>query len=291
MEARFQIDEANRTKQQPLLATHRFNNKISSTPFDILPQDIIDYVISPMMPLEDKNHLMQVSQKTHHFFSKTFGEAYVVKLLHHVLYGEPTKVEAMIKNNPLLLLHKGTVTLEHTQQTFKGTALQIARYNKDEEMVAILQHYMEIDEIERQEKEQFPEGYAAYKIKEAESVKVGFKLLKKIFDIISESKVETDNQGNLIIDQQGQSALNCLRGYLKPKGVINMGEDKTDVLLKKAYELYTENYRRSCMPAIRLTYDSPKNMLAFQLILGIIQRYLPLNFIQDFCVEIGRAHV
>src|SRR5579872_4091481 len=82
---------------QPLIQIRDFKNPVISKQFAIL---LDANVISPMLTLRDKNHLMSVSKQLHGFFRKSFGEACLTQLLHSIIWGDPEKAEAIVKLKP-----------------------------------------------------------------------------------------------------------------------------------------------------------------------------------------------
>jgi hypothetical protein len=115
-----------------------------------LSKDIVKNKLFPMLSLADKYSLVHASQSLHQFFKKTFKEVYENQLLRHIIYGELVEAEALIADHPNCLLAKGIAKLDHTNQAYKGTALQIALYIKDPEMVAMIQRHLSLDEINNQ---------------------------------------------------------------------------------------------------------------------------------------------
>jgi len=250
-------------------------------PFTQLPTNLSS-ILSPLLTFEDKINVMETYNKSVHlFFSTTF---YIEKLLHHVYYGEPKNAKAMIEKNPRLLLQTGRVTCKHTGDTLRGTPLRIALRVKDLEMIVLFLSHMDSKNIAIQMKAQFPQGYEDYKKAEAKKIQEGYKKLETAFKAIESAEVEVIAINpdldilTISIDKKTESVLNDLRGYLKPKGIIETGEDITDMLVAKAFELYHSNfYPFSTQPdSLHL---SPKNVLAWRLV-GIVQRHLMFHDIQ-----------
>jgi hypothetical protein len=279
------------TKQRWLASSLCFSRPIIQTQLtdlDLPMEDIKGSTIWPMLIFEDKMNFMQVNKCTHLFFNKTIQ---IDRLLHHVFYGQPKNVKAMIKRDPQLLLQTGSVTCKHTGETLRGTPLRIALRVKDLEMIALFQKHMDLEEIEAQQKAQFPEGYRSYQEEEKTNIREGYAILEETFEAIFHGEIKayklredksTEGSDKLSMDKKTESALNHLRDYLKPKGVIETGMDIRDALLAKALELYEANYDRFSIPSQKLTLKSPKNQLAWRLV-GIIQLHVKINNIQAMC--------
>lgn len=260
--------------------------------FKKLPTAIVENVIAPMCSLKEQAQGMRTGKNLNQFFKKTFNENCHTLLLHHVLYAEFDQAAFLAEKYPALLLCKGTAKRADTGQTFYFTPLQLARYLKDEEMVAMLFSYMDEDEIKKQFSEQFPDGYEAL---QKERIAAGFKLLQETFDAIHESKVETEEEYEykLIIDSKTEQSLTRWNHFLQSKGVIQTGEDITDVFLHRIFQLYEENYARFSIgnvPGVGdRTCDSPKNLLVCCRMIGSTERPLPLNIIQAMSDGIERT--
>lgn len=258
-------------KQEPLLPTHDFKKTAVPTPFDKIPQMINERIMSPLLDLGDIP-LMQTSQNLYSFYQKT---AYLKKLLHHVAYGEYKNAKILVEQYPQLLLQKGTIEIQHSGLTFKDkTALQIALYLKDTEMVALFQKNMDLEDIEKQQDAQLPKG-EDYEAKDKEKIKEGCKILEETFKAIFDAEVSEDDKENIIPDEKAKSAINRLKDYLKPKSAAETetGQDIGDKLLLKAFQLYDAYFQRFSVPADNLTHNSPKNMLVWRQVVGGIQCY------------------
>jgi hypothetical protein len=134
---------------------------------------------------------------------------------------------------------------------------------------------MDPREVLKQQAILFPDGYDTYKKLEIKSLATDIQLLKNIFNIIATTEIAWAN-GNFIIDKKLEDALFTFKNHLKTKKLGSM--DSTDILLEKAFELYLENYERDL--EIHSDLINIKNSFSWQRVIGLIERYLPLNYIQ-----------
>lgn len=204
----------------------------------------------------------------------------VTKLLRHVIKGEQTEAEDIIKQNPFLLLEKGKV-IDYSGRKIYGTALQMAlgaedvRHHEDEEcMVEMIQKYLKNLQngesiIAKQTKDQFPEGWQKL---EKERAKRDSEALRKVIQAIA-------NAGP---NDNCEEALQIFREYLKPKGIIKAGKHFNALLLLEAFELYNKNYTNFC------GVGGYKNALFWSKVIGYIQRYCPSCYAQVFCQGIEK---
>lgn len=199
---------------------------------------------------------------SHQFFREI---SLIEKLLHHIAYGEFKGVEDMVNKYPQLLSQTGQVVVKHTGLMLNMTPLRAAIYLKDDEIVALLEKHMDAKEIEKQKKAQFPEGYEAYKKAELERINAGFKLLENAFEAIADALND-----NRFIYEKTEFALNHLRNYLMPKGIIETGEDINDLLFQEACKLYR----------VGRFGTEVQDVVAWSQIIGICEFYSPLNTIQ-----------
>ncbi len=130
-------------------------------------------------------------------------------------------------------------------------------------------------EIKQQQVQQFPLGYEKEEKAQHES---DIAALKKVAEAVAVSQVMISHDTNKTIpDATCEKALEDFRKYLVPKGVIKTGKHFNANLLVEAFKLYEEKYE-----AFGCTWNSPRNMLFWQKIIGYIQRYLPACYAQAF---------
>jgi hypothetical protein len=72
-------------------------------------------------------------------------------------------------------------------------------------------------------------------------------------------------------------AIYQFRNYLEPRGVISIGKQFNVGLLEEAFKLYDRKYE-----LFGNRWDSAKNMLFWQKVIGYIQRFLPASYAQAF---------
>jgi hypothetical protein len=72
-------------------------------------------------------------------------------------------------------------------------------------------------------------------------------------------------------------AIYQFRNYLEPRGVISIGKQFNVGLLEEAFKLYDREYE-----LFGNRWDSAKNMLFWQKVIGYIQRFLPASYAQAF---------
>lgn len=211
---------------------------------------------------------------------RRLGLRILQKLLTHVVQGEQSEAEFLIKLFPDLLILKGRVR-DYSGRIIEGTALQIAlgaedvRYREDEECMAemiqrhLRKQFTNSEEIiSAQVAEQFPEGWEE---KENERAKKDLEALNEVVKAISQSQTDADCD----------KALNKFSEYLKPKSIIKTGKHFNFQLFVKAFDLFEENYDKFGDNSGR--YNSRKNILFWQKVIGCIQRYLPACFAQALC--------
>lgn len=256
------------------------NNKVDTNPPSLLdsPPDILNLIDSFIPDKKSKAAYSLSCKTTHQLFQPdldTLAKPLVAKLLQHVVYGQKAEVEEMLKKNPGLLNWEGEVE-DYSGRTIRGTALKIALgaedvsiNGKDEEMVEMIKRYLKTlsngeEEIAKQQKEQFPEGWEE---KEKERAKNDSAALHKIVSAIGNSKAGEDCE----------TALEEFRNYLKPKDIITTGKHFNVQLLVEAFKLYDRNYSRFG------DFGSRKNHLFWCKVIGYIQRFLPACYAQAFC--------
>lgn len=200
--------------------------------------------------------------------------------------GEQEQAEAMLKNNPALILEKGRVT-DYSGRTIEGTALQMALGAEDvgiqeneECMVEMIERYLKKLPngeaiILEQQAAQFPKDYKAEEEKRnAEDIAA----LNKVIKVISAAKNDEK------LEETCKDALEEFRKYLqsKTKEVITTGKHFNVQMLVEAFNLYDKNYESFGKDFAGDCWDSPKNILCWRKVIGYIQRYLPACYAQAF---------
>jgi hypothetical protein len=107
-----------------------------------LPPEINNNGIAPHLSLSDLTRLMRTCRQANTLFSIALPTTKVKALLQYVAFGEETKAERLMKNDPKLLLMKGQVT-DYSNRTFRDiTAFQYAIWALDEHMWNVILKYL-----------------------------------------------------------------------------------------------------------------------------------------------------
>jgi hypothetical protein len=287
------------------------------------------------------------------FFQSHLRDVRLKQLLQHVVYGNQTEAEKIIKSNPTLLLLRGTVEDysfgmdEENHRKNEGTAYQLALgaedvgFHKDEVCMAemIRSYLIELPagkaEIAKQTMQRFPVGWEAEEDnrvardsaalhqvisvfenaseedcrnasevdKTIQNILCGIAIdtlvvynrndLKKIIKAISKADSENDFETafdelrnylyqnaiikSLTFNFAVLKAIFQFRNYLEPRGIISTGKQLNVGLLDEAFKLYDRKYK-----LFGNRWDSAKNMLFWQKVIGYIQRFLPACYAQAF---------
>jgi hypothetical protein len=287
------------------------------------------------------------------FFRSHLRDVRLKQLLQHVVYGNQTEAEKIIKSNPTLLLLRGTVEDysfgmdEENHGKNEGTAYQLAlgaedvRFYEGQVCMAEMIHSYLIKlpqgetEIAKHTMQRFPAGWEAEEENRAASdsamlhqvislveraseedcrnasevdktiqnILCGIAIdtqvvynrndLKKIIKAISKANSENDFEAafgelrnylyqnaiikSLTFNFAVLKAIYQFRNYLEPRGVISIGKQFNVGLLEEAFKLYDRKYE-----LFGNRWDSAKNMLFWQKVIGYIQRFLPASYAQAF---------
>ena len=257
----FDPNDPNRTVKQPDDAY------LTQLPYDILRDEIGKKYLS----LEDQYNLSRESCGLYTLFETPASE-HVHKFLTHVVRGEKAESEAMLKEDPGLLLHKARV-VDEAGRTIIGTAYQIALGAKDvspfpgqvEEMAEMIERYLlqlpnGEEERNKQYNEQFPEGFE----KEEEARKQrDLDALQKVFKAIDKAKN----------DHELDDAIKVFKQYLEKenKREFKTGYHFNEDLFIKALKLYDQYVDR---------FNWNKRDFAAVKVIGRIQCYFPANLAQ-----------
>ena len=244
--------------------------------FSRLPTDVMEDVLASLLDTPSLSTLSSVSHQSSFFAKPLLQKRKIEKLLQHVAYGQQKAAEAMLKEDPNLLLEKAIVEDysfgkdEKNLRKIEGTAFQIALGAEDFDMCEMMLRYF--DQLPygktlklQQISEQFSENNGDKT--EEERCFRDFEALDKVVKAIAEAKENDDCE----------AALDQFRAHLEPRGVIKKGKHFNTQLLLRALELYDEKYA-----AFGNRCDSPKNILFWRKIIGYIQRFLPAHYAQAF---------
>jgi hypothetical protein len=238
------------------------NTKTTPRLFQQIPLQVSEHVVSSMLHYSEEINLAKTNSIFYQCLNKNVQ---IKKLLHHVAYGEYENVKAMVEVNPRLLLQKNRVTISHSHLTFKNkTALQIAWYLKDTEMIELLQSHMDLPNIQLQQKAQYPEGYEAYKKIASEKINEGAKMLLEVFKTF-----ETNDHFHKESRRVIQNVINYLQ--VKNPDETAIGHNIADELACILFKLYYINYDVFAMS--EEGYSTLKHQYLWCHLLGAIQRY------------------
>jgi hypothetical protein len=262
-----------------------------------IPSDILLNYLLPFLALEsnpkDYYSLLRLEKPISLLFQKHLPDIHLTQLLQHVAFGEKWQAEKIIKAKPQLLLLKGPIVKNYAGFEIQQTAYQMALmagdvfvkfkngvYQPDakgEEIKEMIERYLieflgeekGIAEIERQKNEvcpgefkTFEENFAVY-LKEKN--KKDSQAVKTMFQAIANAKATTEE--DLIIECNKD--LKEFKTWLEPKDVITTGIHFNALTLVSAHEEFDANYL-----LFGNHWESPKNVFAWQKVVGLVQRYL-----------------
>jgi hypothetical protein len=113
-----------------------------------LPNAVLTDVLMPLFSMDAKAKSRASCQV---FYKQSQLEMAVGKLLTHVARGEQDQAEAMLKENPNLLLHQGNVTDYSGRKFYNITAFQYALWAYDRHMWNMLLKYFPGNKIEEKD--------------------------------------------------------------------------------------------------------------------------------------------
>jgi hypothetical protein len=204
------------------------------------------------------------------FFKKSSPLA--SQLLQYVVYGDLAKSEVLLQGNPselkALLIEKVTVIDYSRRKVKQKTAFQAALCAMDDELCAMIAHYMPKNELIRQYQEIFPRGHESYY-----QGQTPFDF-SKIMDAISQSsdedvgialRLELPNE--TVLWQSIQQFRSGFTDCASQEVVFNPQH------LLKAFELYTDKLD---------SWSRNQQEIFWRQIVGYVERYLPANIAMDF---------
>lgn len=206
----------------------------------------------------------------------------VLKLATHVVRGEQAEAEAMIKEDPRLLLEKCQV-VDYSGRTLEGTALQLALgaedvkfHDKEVCMTEMIIPYLTAlpngeNHKATQILEQFPEDWEKQESAWSQNY---LKELNKVVEGIRKSN--TDEEARPFIDDW--------ENYLakQKEGITKSGKHFNMKLLLKTLEVYQSTYKEFGERGD----NAPKNALFYHKVIGKVLCYLPANYAQAFCTRL-----
>lgn len=202
------------------------------------------------------------------------------------------KAEAMIKANLDLLLETGRIEtyakdLNGNPVIVEGTAFQLALAAEDDAMAKMIAKYLDEHypgEKQKQYRAQFPNEIKEEKAEDFSKTPDG-KALNTIINAITNASVRAcelvlNDEENIPADdkeaQELLTALNAFRAHVTPKDVIKTGKHFNMSLLIEAFKLYDQNHDAFG------GWDSHKNNLCWQKLIGYMQRFLSACYAQAF---------
>jgi hypothetical protein len=223
------------------------------------------------------------------FFKKYLVDTRLAQLLQHIAYGQKEDAEKIIKSNPGLLLLSGPIVKDYAGREIQQYPYQMVlaaadvfvKFKNDvyqpdaqgEEMKEMIERYCiellgeekGVAELERQRKMIFSDDFEEHvKQKRVEDLAA----VTEMFKAIGDAEV-LDEEG--LLEECGK-ALKKFKTHLEPKGIITtttQGYHFDPQILVEAFRLYDANYA-----TFGNNWNSPKNLFAWQKVIGLIQRYL-----------------
>ncbi len=270
--------------------THKNSDHLSKLPNDILQHSLFKFLGSSCTLLGKTSHRFAQLPKFKN--EEIEFKSDLNQLLWFVARGKKREVELMLSQHPELLLYKG-MTSDYSHRKLEGTALQIAlgaedvdlftrkdidyftikgntffrktRRKTSDGMAEMIQKYLRKlpdgeEIIKKQIRAQFPEGW---EIEEEQKNQRDLAALKKMFKAIEDAKTDHDCK----------TALQEFRNYLEPKDIIKTGLHFNSNLLIQAVKLRDQYLEAKPFE----DYDSAKNIIIRNEIIGYIQRFVPAN--------------
>jgi hypothetical protein len=253
---------------------------IKSVPNDILRVFLIPFLLANA---KETHALAQVNRASYALFKPQLTTIRVRQLLQFIVYGNEKEAEKIIVATPqqlrkTLLLQRETVADysfgkdPNNPRKLNGHAFQLASWGtQDVEMLLMLNKYLPIHQVDMQ----LPENDAAEQAEKNRQDLVALNTIVEAIAAIPDDQPEDNWPGEAC-----ETALDTFRDYLEPKGVITTGSHFNVNMLVEAFRLYDENFDRFDNGN---DWDSPKNKLFWQKVIGYIQRFLPACYAQAFC--------
>ena len=258
-----------------------------------IPTEVLLNHFLPYLDLKsnanDYYNMVGVERPIGSLFRKHLADLHLTQLLQHIAYGEKVQTEKILQHRPDLLLLSGPIVKDYAGREIQQTAYQISLAAGDvfvtfkdgvyqpeakgEGMKEMIDRYFikllgeekGIAELERQRKMILPDDFEEYlKQLRAEDLAA----VTEIFNAIGNAET-IDEEG--LMEECGK-ALKKFKTYLEPKGIITTstpGYHFDAQILVEAYGLYDANYKN-----FGDDLYSPKNLFAWQKVIGLIQRYL-----------------
>ncbi len=204
------------------------------------------------------------------FFKKASPLA--TQLVQCIVYGDLTKAEALLKANKpsigRLVTEKVTVIDYSRRKVKQKTAFQAALCAMDDELCAMLAHYMQEDEMLRQYQENFPKGHETYYKKQTPFD------FSQIVEAISQSS-----------DEDVQKAL----GLELPNNTVlwsNLLQFRADFTQRSSQEaVFNPQHLIKVFQLHDIQFDRwswNQRDLFWRQVVGYVQRFLPANIAMDF---------
>jgi hypothetical protein len=261
---------------------------IGKIPGDIFLNNIFPFLVSESH-FENRQAFTRVERPSSLFFRGQLLNVRLKQLLQHIAYGEKDKVEAIIAADPGLLLLSGPIVKDYAGREIQQYPYQMALAAADvfvkfengvyqpnaqgEQMKEMIERYFikhlgeekGIPELERQKKMIFPDNFKKHlKQKRAEDLAA----VTEMFNALGAAEA-LDEAGLL---KECGKALKKFKAHLETKEIITtttQGYHFDPQILAEAFRLYDVNYA-----TFGNNWDSPKNLFAWQKVIGLTQRYL-----------------
>lgn len=222
------------------------------------------------------------------------------KLLKAITKGNFEKVQAMIWDDPSLLLEKldinDYVITPSGQKCNHITAYRTALACEDTSMANRIKYVLyQLTGNDRlantQYREQLPEGWEAIETKRWNPI---YTVLESLKNAIRDAKPDDitssgDPEYMLTIKENSfvTTELTSFRKHLNARleEEITTGRHFNPDLLLQAYQMYNDLYQKD----FRSDSSDPRALLFWQQVIGTIQRALPVNYIQAFCAGLEKT--
>ena len=205
----------------------------------------------------NESDLARLSQTSQTMFKTCEPMLKAKKLLKHVVLGEQSEAEQMIRKNPGLLFIRAE-TIDFSGRMIQATAFQAALGAEDTRMWRMMIPYFENDDaIRNQFKQQFPDGFNN---NPDENLQICYnELIKAIIE-------DSDN---------GHKALEEFKADIQTNQKVVQGKHFNMRHLVAAYQAYTSHYLSLGTEANRKLY--------FVKVIGLLQKEMPAHYAQAYC--------
>ncbi len=203
------------------------------------------------------------------FFKKSNAKA--VELVQLIVYGDLSKAEALLKDNPrlveTLLTEKVTVTDYSRRKVKKKTAFQAALCAMDDELCEMLAKYMSKEEMARQYQAIFPEGHYHHYL-----TQTSFDFTH-IIQAICQSNND-DVKKALSLDLTNESQLwQALKQFRADFTKCSSEEE-----IFNPYHIVSALY----LYEVQKFESADQKRLFWNQVVGYVQRYIPANIAMDY---------